>query len=449
MNGTRAHVDCLIGKTKMRVLIDTDVLLGYVMNRGSHIDAFETILDLAINKQIDLYITSYAICKLQFFLDHHTDKSTSIFGEFMGDYMIEISSSMIANACESPVENIDAALTIEAAKKADVDAVVTLDASAFSKSKFPVWSIRELIIRMELEETVSWPDHKAYAGTPRLKTIPRDLFEDLSAFIDDELPIERHWYIERLIQQEPLINYHILRLQKMRNILQHQDMLGEPSNSNIDVDDVVNKVIKDSERSRIRFNILVASGVVLLFVLTAIVQGTKGSYWPQMPLQMAQDPEEAIKAKRRSLPPPVELLPDKSALGKVERPVPELLEDSEPTEMESELLTPEELSEYGEIKDIASEPLPSSGSLDNEDDEPKDIESNIFPSSEPLADDELEDNASEDNELDASDDDIKDIEVDDPPSTNLSEQGEVIDIESDRISPQELTDTSEVTEEHL
>ena len=438
MNGTRARVNRLIGKTKMRVLIDADVLLGYVMNRGAHIAAFETVLDLAIKKQIDLYITSYAIHKLWFFLDHHTDHGTSIFGEFMGSNVIEINSSMIAKACESPVENIDAALTIEAAKKADVDAVVTLDALAFSKSKFPVWLINELIIRLELEETVSWPDGKAYAGVPKIRTIPRDLFEDLSAYVDNELSIERRLYIERLIQQEPLINYHILRLQKMRSIFQEPEVFGE--SSDIDVDDVVNNVIKDSQRSRIRFNILVAGGVILLFVLTAIVQATKGSYWPQMPLRIAQDPEDVIKAKRRQIT-PTDILPDKSSVGAVERPSPELLEDSEPPATESELLTPEELSEDGEIKNIASDLLPQSELLDD-DGEPKDIESNIRPSSEPLEDDELEDNASEDDE-------IKDIEVDVSPSTNLSEEGEVMDIESDQILPQELTDTSELAEENL
>lgn len=397
------------GKKIMRVLVDTDVLLCYVMSRGSHISAFEVVLDYAIRNQLELYVTSYAIAKLRFFLntkEHLETSITSLCDSFAEGRIIEINSKIVDQVCTSAVETIDAALTVEAARhfnaaisqsinsnKKDknrsanipgntIDAVIVLDTRSFSRANFPTWSVNELLIRLGLEDAVHYLESVPTGESSKITTIPKGFYEDLSAWFDGEIPSSKVHLIRSLIDQNPLVDRQLTRLEKLRRGFQTIEA------SDSDTEAVVKGVMDKIDRARTRFHFLVASGVIAcLLSSVGIFQGIQGfrslgtvaENEPELnELEVETQPQEDQEQGLTNTTPDIvaktktddlkseDISPEKSSLGEVFLFPPDASELEDSKDIADGLLQPTDAPEQAEgsadendIKYVDPEVIPS------------------------------------------------------------------------------------------
>ncbi|MEB3210278.1 MAG: PIN domain-containing protein, partial [Leptolyngbyaceae bacterium] len=351
------------GKAFMRVLIDADVLLGFVMNRGSHIAALRTILDYASQGQVELYVTSYAIAQLNFLLKVNaslTAIATPLCETFTGRRIIPITCTMLNRARESAMKNLDAALTVEAARRAKVDAIICWDVQDFSQAHVPIWSVPELLIRLNLEETIDLDNG----------------YEDLSELFDDELPPHQEDFTTELKHQDSWVAQRLAKLKELRNAIRRLQVPQASAES--DVDEVVKGVMHKIERAHMRVNAIVAGGIILLLMSAfGAVAGMGGfrSVESVAEKKAEQETDSAEPTLDLEQTPASESEPERGAVG---------LETDIVAKTKDDLLAKDaslEKSALGEV--VLAEPA----AFEAEDS--KDLPSDLNPSSEPEVDTEV------------------------------------------------------------
>jgi hypothetical protein len=235
----------------MQVLVDNDVLLAYVMNRGDEIAAIDTMFKVAVQGHVELYVTSYAIAQLNLLLELTHPRSariTSLLASIAKERILPITRKIVSQAEDSAVNSPGVALTVEVARHANMDAVIVLDTQAFAQAHVSVWQVSELLVRLNLEQSI----------------YPTPSYEDLSAYVDGELSGKQAKFINDLSYYDPSIEESLVNLERLQRTF--QDLRCRSTTTNTDIDTVLNGVMNKLDRMHMRFNATVAGVMVLVMV---------------------------------------------------------------------------------------------------------------------------------------------------------------------------------------
>jgi ABC-type phosphate transport system substrate-binding protein len=141
----------------MRVLIDADLLLELLLNRGEVSKEADEVWKLAESRQIEGFITNSGLSKIYFICQELTDEKSvdEIFISLEKTISIcSINRDIVKKACLSKLKDFESAIEYTCAKHMGFDGVVTHSLEKFSVSDFKVnvWSVDALLERCKTAE---------------------------------------------------------------------------------------------------------------------------------------------------------------------------------------------------------------------------------------------------------------------------------------------------------
>ncbi|EKV56949.1 PIN domain-containing protein [Brachyspira hampsonii] len=122
-----------------RILIDTNIILDYLMNRDPFFENSKKIIDLCVNNIIECYIAAHTITNLFYILRKYysySERKEIILELYKIFTIIPIDDKKINLVLiDKDCKDIEDGLQIECAKEYDLDYIVTRNTSDFFNSK--------------------------------------------------------------------------------------------------------------------------------------------------------------------------------------------------------------------------------------------------------------------------------------------------------------------------
>lgn len=146
-------------KPKMRVLVDSDVVMELFINRSSFVeDAQDLLLSLADPEPVEVYVTDKCLRKIRLELGIKNkelgEQAASGVETMFNGRIINIDSDLKEQARKSPLRDFESAEEVACAIAMDFDAIITQNPSNFDGVNFPFWSIAEFLERIQLEKSL-------------------------------------------------------------------------------------------------------------------------------------------------------------------------------------------------------------------------------------------------------------------------------------------------------
>ena len=140
-------------KTKT-VFLDTNVLLDYLLDRGTNSLYADQIFDLCVRGQIQCHIAAHSVVNMFYILRNHYP--VSVRKQLLSSlctlrYVEAIEESMIREILDGNREDIEDHLQILCAKKAGADCIVTRDKKGFTKAGIEVRTPADFLIEFSGE----------------------------------------------------------------------------------------------------------------------------------------------------------------------------------------------------------------------------------------------------------------------------------------------------------
>ena len=133
----------------MRAIIDTNVVLDYILNRKGFYEDAEKIMELIKEERIDGSITVKSLTDIHYVIKNATNNEQKT-REIIKDVLIllrllDSKSSDAINALFSPINDYEDALLHETAINFDADYIITRNIKDFQKSKIKILSPKQAI----------------------------------------------------------------------------------------------------------------------------------------------------------------------------------------------------------------------------------------------------------------------------------------------------------------
>jgi len=132
----------------MKVLIDTNVVLGVALQRQPYVEASAGVMFLSQTKRLDGYVSASAISDIYYIMRKHVGHSAAI--DFMrrlvlGCRIAEVNQSIIELALASDFKDFEDAIQNTTASANALDAVVTRNVKDFKKSDLQILMPEQLL----------------------------------------------------------------------------------------------------------------------------------------------------------------------------------------------------------------------------------------------------------------------------------------------------------------
>ena len=131
----------------MKVLLDTNVILDYILDRKDFSDSAETVFKAAFNGNIVVYITATTISDIYYIVKKQLGHEKTIFliKELVAFSKIAaVNTKVILDALDSGYKDFEDAIQVFSASLAGIDIVVTRNKKDFQQSNLKIYSPVEL-----------------------------------------------------------------------------------------------------------------------------------------------------------------------------------------------------------------------------------------------------------------------------------------------------------------
>lgn len=134
----------------MRILVDTNVFLDLILNRGIMANEAIRFFDWCKVNKNKIYITSMSFRDIEYVVRKHTKDQSETKRVLSKIYsicskVISISADAAINAIYEDYKDFEDGLLIEAANENLLDAIVTNNVKDFKKSNLPVFTPLQLL----------------------------------------------------------------------------------------------------------------------------------------------------------------------------------------------------------------------------------------------------------------------------------------------------------------
>jgi hypothetical protein len=144
---------------KTKVLIDSDTLLEFLINRGhfeGNVKDLSELVDRCRKNEIDLYISSYGLDSIKIYIDHwkNSEASGKIIEDLKKKFKIKVLKvfKYIMEAVRNcPVKDISSAIEVILAQRKNIGAIVTYKPENFYGSDVNILSFSEFQKSQQLE----------------------------------------------------------------------------------------------------------------------------------------------------------------------------------------------------------------------------------------------------------------------------------------------------------
>ena len=141
----------------MKVLLDSDIVLELLLNRGEYVAQIEHFFLELNNSEVEAYITDSCLKKIACYAPSDCTELTIDFVMRSFDTRIlPVEYRHIINARSSPLASFESAVEVVCAVEAGFDAIFTHSPNEFIGSTFPVFSISEFSKQLQLYQ------HRSY-----------------------------------------------------------------------------------------------------------------------------------------------------------------------------------------------------------------------------------------------------------------------------------------------
>lgn len=135
----------------MKILLDTNVLLDYLLNRDS-VEAARKVLKLSNAKFIELCVTDLTIANIAYVTRKSIPKDTFFdVMKAMQEYydIISIGADVVNKALDERWRDFEDSLQSLAAEQAGADAIITSNTKDFQESRLQVFTPNEFLQKFE------------------------------------------------------------------------------------------------------------------------------------------------------------------------------------------------------------------------------------------------------------------------------------------------------------
>ena len=138
----------------MKVLIDTNIILDDILNRGNNALLARKISSMSADGLINCYVTASSVTDIFYIVSKGLDKGTAkkVIRNLLISYnVVSVSGQDCLDALELPMDDYEDALTAACAGKADLDYIVTSDKQFLKESALSVPPISPTDFLAEIE----------------------------------------------------------------------------------------------------------------------------------------------------------------------------------------------------------------------------------------------------------------------------------------------------------
>jgi len=127
----------------MKVFLDTNIVIDFLLNRGGEINSVITILQLGNAKYLDLYVSDLSIANIAYITRKDISKEVffctmkSLLKFFSVTSMGEV---VIKDAIDAVWNDFEDSLQYLSARQANVDCIITRNIKDFERSEIPVFT---------------------------------------------------------------------------------------------------------------------------------------------------------------------------------------------------------------------------------------------------------------------------------------------------------------------
>ena len=137
----------------MRVLIDTNLILDYMLDRDGHFDDALNLLITVVNEEIEGYITANTITDLFYIINktfHNKRKSRAAMDKILRLVkIIDCTGTDCVLALVNPIKDFEDAVLVECGLRTGMDYLVTNNIKDFKGSRLPVMRPGEFLTRFD------------------------------------------------------------------------------------------------------------------------------------------------------------------------------------------------------------------------------------------------------------------------------------------------------------
>lgn len=129
----------------MYILVDTNVFLDLILNRGESADVADAFFTNVYTGKSKIFISPMSLRDIEYAVKrvtHNTKagKEAKMTAYQMCHKMIDFSRSDAIEALYSEIDDYEDAILVEAAKREMLDVIVTNNIKDFKKADIPVWT---------------------------------------------------------------------------------------------------------------------------------------------------------------------------------------------------------------------------------------------------------------------------------------------------------------------
>lgn len=173
-------------ESRVKVLLDADVLLELFVNRSGFVEDVERLLaEIEKSRQVEVYVTDKCLKRIRI-EDDLGDEASSFVEEMVRGRVIKIDSDIRAMARVSCLQDYDSAEELACANARNLDAIITQNPQNFDGSTLPIWSVASLLERISLEKSLE----KQYQQQNLQKKFIQDNFAAYTYFLAHSKPRE-------------------------------------------------------------------------------------------------------------------------------------------------------------------------------------------------------------------------------------------------------------------
>jgi predicted nucleic acid-binding protein len=137
----------------VRVLIDTNIVLDYLLEREPFLQDAEALFDAINSGQVMGYVTATTLTDI-FYIARRQTRSVELARQAVSSTLAvmvicSVNRAVLEAAFASALADFEDAVQICCAISQGLEVIVTRDTQGFSGSVIPVWSVRQLLEQLE------------------------------------------------------------------------------------------------------------------------------------------------------------------------------------------------------------------------------------------------------------------------------------------------------------
>jgi predicted nucleic acid-binding protein len=137
----------------VRVLIDTNIVLDYLLERDPFLQDAEALFDAIDAEKVIGHVTATTLTDI-FYIARRQTRSTELARQAISNILASmvicpVNRAILEDAFTSGLPDFEDAIQICCATSQSLDAILTRDIQGFTSSAIPVLSVRQLLDRLQ------------------------------------------------------------------------------------------------------------------------------------------------------------------------------------------------------------------------------------------------------------------------------------------------------------